>query len=68
VVAAGFESLASLDAIGETVAASILRALEPEPVVEAKTFVNRFPDRPRSRTMSRRDNRSVASSNRSVVR
>jgi excinuclease UvrABC nuclease subunit len=44
VMAAGSEGLASVDGIGETVAASIVRALGPEPVVEPKTLVNRFPD------------------------
>lgn len=44
VMAAGLDKLASVDGIGETVAASIVRALGPEPVVEPKTLVNRFPD------------------------
>lgn len=34
VTAAGFEGLAEVDGIGETVAAAIARALGPEPVVE----------------------------------
>ncbi len=44
VMAAGLESLASVDGIGEVVAASIVRALGPEPVVEPKTRVDRFPE------------------------
>ncbi len=44
VMAAGFERLASVDGIGESVAASIVRALGPQPVVKPETLVNRFPD------------------------
>lgn len=44
VTAAGFDELASVDGIGEAVAASIVRAPGPEPVVEPKTHnIDRFP-------------------------
>jgi len=42
-MAAGFEKLASVAGIGETGAASSLRALGPEPVVEPNSVVTRFP-------------------------
>jgi len=44
VMAADFERLANVEGIGERVAASIARALGPEPVAEAPTLVNRFPE------------------------